>query len=113
MRQVGKVLLIGTSVHFMPSNKDFSDHFEKLLNPVENTVRIAVSQVYIPVLDDPINPREVLDEIRKINPTKAPGNDGIPPGIVKWLPDEWILLLTDIVNSVFHGVYPVSLATIN
>ena len=88
----------------MPSNKNFSDHFGKQLNPVEDTVRILVSQMYIPVLDDPITPREVLDEIRKINPIKVPCNDGIRPVILKWLPD--------IVNSVFYGVYPVSWATL-
>ena len=34
--------------------------------------------------------------------------DGVPPGILKHLPDEWILIMTFIMKLVFHGSYPIS-----
>jgi hypothetical protein len=37
---------------------------------------------------------------------KAPGVDGIPPGLLKLLSDEWLILLTFVFNAVFNGTYP-------
>ena len=69
---------------------------------------MPVSTVYVPVLDDQITPGEILDEIRRLKPQKAAGTDDVPPGILKWLPDDWIILITFIMNFVFFGTYPAS-----
>ncbi len=35
------------------------------------------------------------------------GPDGLPPGILKLLPTQWILMITNVFNSIFlSGVYP-------
>ena len=93
-----------------PSNREFADHFGNLLNHTDNVIDITIpeSMVYVPVLDDQISPGEIIDEIRRLKPHKAAGTDGVPPGILKWLPDDWIILLTFILNSVFFGTYPAS-----
>ena len=95
-----------------PSDRAFCAHFENLLNPTDNTVEITIptSQMYVPILDDPISPSEVEYEIKKLKAGKAAGHDGIPPGILKWLSDEWIILLTYLFNQVFCNSYPMNWA---
>ena len=39
---------------------------------------------------------------------KAAGTDGIPPGLIKVLPDEWLILITFIFNQIFSATYPSS-----
>lgn len=92
-----------------PSDKNFADHFTKLLNSDNNrdsNLIIPSSGVYIPILDNDISPIEVQDQINKLKTSKGPGLDGIPPGVIKLLPDEWLLLITFIFNKVFSGYYP-------
>ena len=63
--------------------------------------------IYYPaVLDDDTMPGEALDQIKRLKPGKAAGVDGIPAGALKWLPDDWILLLTNVMNNVFYGMCP-------
>jgi hypothetical protein len=90
-----------------PSDADFAEHFSELLNSENNVfLTIPPSGVYIPLLDDDIAPGEVMDQIKKLKASKSAGQDGIPPGVLKYLSDEWLLLLTFILNSVFSGFYP-------
>ena len=92
-----------------PSDVEFCKHFETLLNrPVESDLSDyqPTTQCYIPVLDDPITPYEVDTCIKKLKSNKAAGIDGIPPGIIQLLPDEWIILLTFIFNQIFTTSYP-------
>ena len=95
-----------------PSDQEFATYFSSLLNPETGQVDISIpsSGIYVPILDDDILPGEVIDEISRMKPRKAPGVDGIPPGALKLLSDEWILLITWIMNLVFHGTYPISWA---
>jgi hypothetical protein len=96
-----------------PSDEEFCEHFENLLNPTdrsEDQEFIPNYEKYIPILDDPIQPREVTECIHKLKTAKAPGPDGIPPGIFKSLPNEWISLLVFIYNSVFSQDYPMTWA---
>ena len=65
-------------------------------------------QRYIPILDDPIDVSEVFRCTKKLRPNKAAGSDGIPPGVLKVLPDHWIILLTTIFNLIFFGHYPMN-----
>lgn len=92
-----------------PSDRIFCKHFETLLNP-ENARDPQEYEpqniLYIPVLDDPITIEEVDRCMKKLKSSKAAGTDGISPGIVKWLPVNWCILLTQIFNLVFIGEYP-------
>ena len=93
-----------------PSDNDFKENLECLLNP-EGVPELIVSDfqtdVYIPVLDDPIDPNEVSYVIDKqLNANKSPGIDGLSTGVFKCLPLQWILTLTVILNNVFVNVYP-------
>ena len=94
-----------------PSNADFCTHFEALLNPPDATDPREYTprhQRYIPVLDDPIDVSEVFRCTKKLRPNKATGSDSIPPGVLKVLPDQWIILLTNIFNLIFFGHYPMN-----
>ena len=91
-----------------PSDAEFRSHFEALLNVSHQNEDIVIPNVmtHIPLLDEDITPYEVDRQIKKLKTAKAAGPDGVPPGIFKWLTDEWILLLTYLFNQVFQGQYP-------
>ena len=58
-----------------PSDNEFFDYFEKLLNPTgtrKQNEYIPSHERYIPILDDPIQPSEVTDFIHKLKTAKAP-----------------------------------------
>ena len=66
----------------------------------------------MPVLDDPIRPEEVLDQVKRLKCNKACGPDGVPAGIFKLLPSAWIIYLCVLFNSIFiSGSYPSSWIT--
>ena len=86
-----------------PNDNDLKENLECLLNP-EGVPELNVSDyqtdVYILVLDDPIDPNEVS----YVN--KIPGIDGLSPGLFERLPLQWILTLTVILNNVFVNGCP-------
>ena len=91
-----------------PSDEDFAHYFEGLLNPPGEMTDLHYNPdtpKYMPVLDNPIEPTEVAQAVQQLNPNKAPGIDGLPPGVLKWLPLEWILMLCVLFNSVSNGQY--------
>ena len=92
-----------------PSDVKFCEHFEQLLNP-HNTDDAPqyhpTRYIHIPVLDDPIQTIEVDRCMNKLKSGKAAGVDGIAPGVLKMLPDNWIVLLTQLFNAVFYSDYP-------
>ena len=94
-----------------PSDVDFQIHFSEIFNPpdVEHPdVKELVSAVHIPVLDDPVSPREVEDQVRRVKAGKACEPDGVPPGVLKALPTEWLLCITTLFNNVFmSATYPI------
>ena len=59
------------------------------------------TNVYVPVLDDPMTCEEIQAEINRMSPDKACGPDGVPPGIFKWLPIHWVMCLVTLFNVVF------------
>ena len=92
-----------------PSDEAFCEHYQDLLNPDGiNLDYQPVRPKYVPLLDDPIAPREVDDCLRQLKANKAAGIDGTAPGLLKLLPDSWILILTYLFNCVFFGDYPSS-----
>jgi hypothetical protein len=91
-----------------PSNECFCEHYQSLLNPSGTQhldYEVSYSK-YVPILDDPISPREVLDCLKLLKANKAAGADGVAPGLLKLLPDDWITLLTFLFNCVFFNTYP-------
>ena len=87
-----------------PTEQDFQQHFEKLLNdptmPLEVPLEIE-SCPYIPTTDDPISPGEVLMAMDNIKPNKSAGPSGIPPGVLKALPNKWIVFFATLFTIIF------------
>ena len=78
-----------------PADNEFKDHFDELFNPTDIPdlhIDDFNQGIYVPVLDDPIVPEECVNQTNKLKPNKGSGPDGIPPGIFKVLPVQWILL---------------------
>ena len=94
-----------------PSEQDFVEHYSALLNPsnyTENSGLVCPDEgTYCPVLDDPITEDEVCRSIGRLAADRAPGPDGIPPGILKFIPPAWVPLLVCLFNVIFGGCYPV------
>ena len=97
-----------------PSDDEFKVHLESLFNPEETSELDPadyVSDIYVPVLDDPIDPIEVSDVLQKqLNANKSGGVDGLSPKLFKQLSVRWILTLTAILNtrggySLYEGYY--------
>lgn len=66
----------------------------------------------MPVLDDPILPQEVQNQVKRLVCSKACGPDGVPPGIFKLVPPAWFLTITMLFNIIFTSeTYPTSWAT--
>ena len=108
----GEVTNGGDDAH--PTDRAFQEHLEEVLNPPEATALDPaefVTAVQIPLLDDPIDPSEVDDVLRKqLKSDKSPGLDGLGPGLFKLLPAQWIIAITFILNIVFYSSYPVAWA---
>lgn len=93
-----------------PSDEQFKEYFENSFNVADANIEerdLVNTEVNIPLLDDPITPREVAVQVSRIKSDKACGPDGIPPGVFKLLPADWILCITTLFNSIFNsGLYP-------
>ena len=51
------------------------------------------TDISIPLLDDPIDPGEVVHVIEKqLKPNKGCGPDGLSPGIFRLLTDPWLVV---------------------
>ena len=91
------------------SDNEFKQFYESsFYHPdAELTSNDYNSNVYIPVLDDPITSNEVQQQIKRLEPDKACGPDGVPPGVFKIMCAQWITVLATIFNVVFlQGAYP-------
>ena len=94
-----------------PSDQDFKDFYSELKTNNDPDIDVTTN-VYIPMLDDPITPDEVAAQIKKMKPHKACGPDGVPPSVSRLLPIQWILTITTLFNAIFcTGAYPVSWST--
>ena len=93
-----------------PSDKDFCDFYEDLFQCVGQSTSdfCPTTDVYVPVLDAPISPSEVEECVKRLKSNKAAGVDGVAPGLMKLLTDEWLLLITFVFNLIFGKQYPLS-----
>ena len=93
-----------------PSDEEFKEYFGNDTNPGNVNVAemgLIDTAVNIPLLDDPITPQEVVAQIARVKPDKACGPDGVPPGVFKLLPPNWILCIATLFNLIFNsGSYP-------
>ena len=70
--------------------------------PLEVPLEIE-SCPYIPITDDPISPGEVLMAMDNIKPNKSAGPSGIPPGVLKALPNKWIVFFATLFTIIFQS----------
>ena len=92
-----------------PSEMEFQEHLEKLLNPADEFIHTDLSNhhVSIPVLDDRIEVREVTNVLEKqVKPDTGCGPDGNSPGVLKLLPVQWVEFICYLFNIVFVAGYP-------
>lgn len=84
-----------------PSDEGYFEPYIYAAPDVKLEPRVFTSNVSIPLFDDPITPLEVEQQVRKLKSDRACGPNGVSQSIFKMLPDEWILLLVDILNMSF------------
>ena len=97
-----------------PSEAQFQDHLEKLLNPDNETITTDLSNyhVKIPILDDKIDVKECKEVLEsQVKEDKGCGPDGISPGAFKLLPDQWVVYLCFLFNIIFIAGYPLEWAS--
>ena len=94
----------------LPSDEEFKRHFQGVSNSLMAVPLAHVStDVIIPVLDDPISPTEVENQIKRLKMDKACGPDGPTPGDFSMSPAQWLLVITSLFSYIFmSGMYPVS-----
>ncbi|CAL4163586.1 unnamed protein product, partial [Meganyctiphanes norvegica] len=60
-----------------------------------------------PILDNPITDIELCKQIQDMKSDRAGGPDGLPPGVLKLLPANWLIMLTCLLNRLFaDAIYP-------
>ena len=93
-----------------PADSAFKNHFEKLLTqdngPTSDEDNDIDNSPYVPVLDDPFTYNEFDKALNSVNSNKS--YSGICPGILKALPNTWLMFFMLIFNSIFtQCVYPI------
>jgi hypothetical protein len=88
-----------------PTDQEFREHFEKLLNPSERPQSPTPgNMLYIPILDDHFTPVEVEAAIQK---GKNKAFLGVCTALFRSLPRQWLVFFTDLFNAVFSSAsYP-------
>ena len=89
-----------------PSDECFCQYYEQLLQAEMMNDFFPLTPKYVPILDDPFDPSEVEQAIKKPDAKKASGLDGIAPGLLKLLNDDWLISITFLFNSVFDTSCP-------
>ena len=57
---------VKNTINSQPADDSFKIHFEALLNPIDLELpELAYTGVYMPIADNPVQPREVFDVVRK------------------------------------------------
>ena len=94
-----------------PKPYDFKRHYEALLN-IPGETELLEDFSYDDVLvktetDREIEYNEIEDAVNNMN-DKSSGPDGVPPGLLKYLPDQWLLLILNLLNTIFlSGGFPI------
>ena len=94
-----------------PGDTEFKTHFEKLLNPTasEPLSIPRTAHMYIPATDDAITPSEVTEAICSMKSDRSGGPSGIPPGVLRCLPEGWIISVALTFTFLFYtATFPLS-----
>lgn len=96
-----------------PSDEEFRTHFENLLNPQDRSQDVSqfspTTNVQLPVTDGPISPHEVLQATKLLKMNKSGGLSGVPPGLLKLIPDVWVAFLAALFTFLLQNAsYPSS-----
>ena len=99
--------------NIMPSDTEFKGFFDNYLSKYCSNSQVGLVDntgcPNVPILDDPVVPDEVINQIGRMKSVKSCGADGIPPGIFKLLTLQWIMLITSLFNLILiSATYPVS-----
>ena len=89
-----------------PSNEAFQKHFEDLLceeNAHETEICDLSECPDIAVLDSRVTYNETREVICQMKADKAPDLNGIPPGIMKLLPVEFIMVIISVFNLILFS----------
>lgn len=91
-----------------PSDENFKAHFEELLCDQSLSGTDLLNSVpnnlpYIPVLDDDFTPVEVQEAIDSLKRDRSGGPSGVPPGVMKLLPAQWIIFITAFFSIIFRS----------
>ena len=95
----------------LPTDIEFKEHFEKLLDQKEQSVEESFELDDVPFveeLDGPITTEEVQTAIKTCKESKS--YIGVTPAIFECLPVVWMVFMTQILNFVFGSenlLYPV------
>jgi exonuclease III len=94
-----------------PEDDQFREHFEKLLNPQDTPRNLMVyaqaNGMHLPVTDDPVTPHEVIQATKSLKTNKSGGVSGVPPGVLKYIPDSWIIFFATLFTILLHNAaYP-------
>ena len=84
----------------------FAQFYTDRLNTRNEVLKLPTTALYIPVLDNPITNLEVFEAIKSLKMDSAAGIDGLFPGYMKFLTDEWIIMITEVFNTIFWGELP-------
>ena len=92
-----------------PSPQDFKCHYEVLLNIAEASEQLNTFQYNeVPINQETDQVFEYNEVEEAINmKDKSNGPDGVPPGLMKYLPFQWIVFILNLFNSIFlTGKFP-------
>jgi hypothetical protein len=89
-----------------PTDQEFREHFEKLLNPSERPQSPTPgNMLYIPILDDHFTPVEVDAVIQREKKPRLSWEYEL--AFFRSIPRQWLVFLTDLFNAVFSSAsYP-------
>ena len=82
----GQIIEDPSNLDSKPSDEQFKEYFEQIFNPPDvDSLNLDDfhSDVTIPILDDPITPDEVQNQVKRLKRNKAGGPDGLPPRFVQ------------------------------
>lgn len=87
------------------NNIDFVTHFQSLLNPTLNAIRIQYAQQFTEnsYLDAQIKQEEILEAIAQTKNNKAPGEDSITNEFFKNVPVSCIKLMQTLYNKIYDN----------
>lgn len=83
------------------TDEELKQYLENTLDSLDNPssdLNDFVTDTTIPIPDEAMTPYKVQNQVKLLKSTKASVPDGLPPGTLKMLPPQWILMITNVFN---------------